>query len=140
MTKQAPKTLVDKLIRLRRKYWKTGDIDLFPAIEKVEKELSVAIFGNEDKWSVSTAIIDLGIEEPSTAAIQNATNAQIYAIFNACGIDVVGAEETKPEEKFGEFEQDEDFIQRFLNDPDRDNNDEKIEIRQQETSVETNGQ
>ena len=95
--KKAPKPLVDKLIRLRRKYWKTGDIDLFPAIEKVEKELSVAIFGNEDKWSVATAIIDLGAGEPSTAAIQNATNAQIYAIFNACGIQVISNDETGEE-------------------------------------------
>jgi len=140
MTKKAPRPLVDKLIRLRRKYWKTGDVDCFPAIAKTEKELSVEIFGTEDKWSVASYIIDLGVGDPSMTAIPSATNSQIYAIFNACGIEVVVAEEKQTEEKFGEFEQDENSIQSFLNDPDRDKTDKDIKTEQEETSVETNVQ
>jgi len=44
------KETMDELIRISKKYWRTGDTDILPARIKLAEELSDQAFGNAYNW------------------------------------------------------------------------------------------
>ena len=82
------KTTMDELARIVRKYWATGDTDLFDAIYRKASELSEQAFGSDEKWLQFCDILDGAIN-----LNQNTSNDTIYKIFGLLGIEVeVGAD------------------------------------------------
>ena len=89
--KYMEKKPLDELIRITRKYWETGDVDILDAKLKHAKDLSVSVFGNEGKWCMFSdlifAIIRLNKET---------TNLDIYSVLELLGYylhEMIGTEE-----------------------------------------------
>ena len=77
------KTTMDELARIVRKYWATGDKDLFDAKYWKASELSEQAFGSDAKWLQFCDILDGAIN-----LNQNTSNDTIYKIFGLLGINV----------------------------------------------------
>ena len=77
------KTTMDELARLVRKYWSSGDTDLFDAKYRKASELSEQAFGSDAKWLQFCDIVDGAI-----CLNQNVSNDIIYQIFGLLGIEV----------------------------------------------------
>jgi hypothetical protein len=71
---------LDELIRITRKYWETGDVDILDAKINHAKKLSVSVSGNENRWCMFSdlifAIIRLNKET---------TNLDIYGVLETLG-------------------------------------------------------
>jgi len=85
--KKISKPLLDELIRLSRKYWRTGDADLLGTKNNAAMRLSEDTFGDNHHWlafcDVVSAILGAG------GLIPKASNAQIYTVFEAMGYELV---------------------------------------------------
>ena len=77
------KTTMDELARIVRKYWATGDTDLFDAKYRKASELSEQAFGSDEKWLQFCDILDAAI-----CLNQHVSNDIIYKIFGLLGIEV----------------------------------------------------
>ena len=77
------KTTMDELARLVRKYWSSGDTDLFDAKYRKASELSEQAFGSDEKWLQFCDILDGAI-----ILNQNTSDDIIYKIFGLLGINV----------------------------------------------------
>jgi len=93
--KQAPGGMSDKLIRLRRKYWDTGDVDILSACDATEEQLSQLLFHDDMHTNDMSNAIDL-CAKGKFGLLPRATNWQIYNVLAAYGIEVVA--ETEKEE------------------------------------------
>ena len=84
------KTL-NEFIRIIKKYYRTGDTDLFPKKLELAEQLSKQAFETEANW---LAFCDLvGSVIGGSGLKRNATNKEIYAIFELLGVHVEEAEE-----------------------------------------------
>lgn len=82
----ADRAIVDEIIRIERKYTKTGDTDLLGTKNQLAIDLSEKVFGNPYRW---TALSDaIGAAVGPQGIMPNASNRQIYDILKAYGIDV----------------------------------------------------
>ncbi|MDD4279926.1 MAG: hypothetical protein PHX74_09360 [Candidatus Sumerlaeales bacterium] len=84
------KTTMDELARIVRKYWATGDTDLFDAKYRKASELSEQAFGSNAKWLQFCDILDGAI-----CLNRNVSNDTIYKIFGLLGINVSAPVETQ---------------------------------------------
>jgi hypothetical protein len=83
--------MLDELIRLRRKYWKTGDVDVLPAGYEKAKEISNAVFGNIYRNTGFCGLVDAILS--GNGLRPNASNKDIYTAFEAVGFTVSGDEQ-----------------------------------------------
>jgi len=81
---------MDELARLVRKYWSSGDTDLFDAKYRKASELSEQAFGSDAKWLQFCDIVDGAI-----CLNRNVSNDIIYKIFGLLGINVSAPVETQ---------------------------------------------
>ena len=72
-----PKTL-DELIRLSRKYRKSGDTDILPVKNQTAFKLSFETFGHENNWLYLCDFVNGALR-------LGATNDMIYEAFKAIG-------------------------------------------------------
>ena len=84
------KETMDELARIVRKYWATGDTDLFDAKYRKASELSEQAFGSDEKWLQFCDIVDGAI-----CLNRNVSNDIIYKIFGLLGINVSAPVETQ---------------------------------------------
>ena len=77
------KETMDELARLVRKYWSSGDVDLFGAKYRKASELSKQAFGIDARWLQFCDILDGAI-----CLNRNVSNDIIYKIFGLLGIEV----------------------------------------------------
>ena len=77
------KETMDEQARIVRKYWATGDVDLFGAKYRKAYELSEQAYGSNAKWLQFCDILDSAI-----CLNQNVSNDIIYQIFGLLGIEV----------------------------------------------------
>ena len=68
--KAIKKSTLFELVRLTRKYARTGDVDILPARIETAKELATQAYGKDNAWS-------------SFAAFMNAT-VGVYALYPKC--------------------------------------------------------
>ena len=81
--KTIQKKTLDEAIRISRKYWETGDVDILEARYKRSSELSNQVFGENSKFCAFSDLIDSVLN-----LNKGATNELIYAIFALVGINV----------------------------------------------------
>ena len=95
--KQVSKKRMDDLIRISRKFWKTGDKDLLGTRTNIARGLSASAFnGNDGRWDDFQNIVDLCTR--SWSFLPNATNTQIYSVFSVFDIEVVDDTEARDEQ------------------------------------------
>ncbi len=82
----ADKSIVDEIVRIERKYAKTGDADILDAQHRLATELSESLFGDTYKWCALKETIAAAVGPHGL--LPKATNQQIYDILKAYGIDV----------------------------------------------------
>ena len=81
--KTIQKKTLDEAIRISRKYWATGDIDVLQARYAQTVKLSEQSFGSNYKWCAFNDLIDSVLH-----LNKGATNELIYAVFALVGINV----------------------------------------------------
>ena len=81
--KYIPKELLDELIRLTRKYWKTSDKDVLPLKTIVARELSEKVFKTSYRWICFGDFVNAIIGE--TGFQPGAKNDVVYKAFEAVG-------------------------------------------------------
>lgn len=94
--KTLDKRLLDEIIRLTRKYTKTGDVDLLWTRHTKAGQLSTQTFGNDYRWLAITDMVS-SILGPS-GLIPHAANATIYRAFEAVGFEVRDVPQEVPDE------------------------------------------
>ena len=77
------KTTMDALVRIVRKYWAMGDVDIFDLKHNKGNELSEQAYGSDSKWLPLLDIVESVIN-----LNQNTSNDTIYKIFGLLGIEV----------------------------------------------------
>ena len=77
------KKSMDELIRISKKYWRTGDTDLLPARFKFAEELSDQAFGNDHNWCYILDLVNSAVKFNKSI-----TNETIYMMFALAGISV----------------------------------------------------
>jgi hypothetical protein len=77
------KKSMDELIRISKKYWRTGDTDLLPARIKLAEELSDQAFGDDYNWYSFSDLVDGAVK-----LNKSITNETIYMMFALAGISV----------------------------------------------------
>ena len=77
------KKSMDELIRISRKYWRTGDTDLLLARIKFAVELSDQAFGNDYNWCSFSELVNSAVKFNKSI-----TNETIYKMFALAGITV----------------------------------------------------
>lgn len=82
MSKKLDKKLVDEVIRLTKKYYRTSDVDIIPAIRKAENELEQ---NNKANWDLVRLIGDLASYTQNSG---KGTYEDIYKALGAFGIIV----------------------------------------------------
>ena len=88
MMKKINKKLLDELIRIERKYWKTGDTDLLDKQTLLAHDLSKFTFGNDGSWLKFSDFV--GSIVASNGLKKSATNQDIYNAFAVLGYEVAG--------------------------------------------------
>jgi len=98
--KPIPKDKLDELIRITRKFARTGDADLLQAKHCVAYELSKIVFNDEFRWLCFSDLVGaiVGVHGLRT----NAGNQTIYKAFEAVGYVV------EDEEKAGDGDAEDD--------------------------------
>ena len=81
--KKVNKKPMDELIRISKKYWRTGDTDLLPARIKFSEELSNQAFGNDYNWCSFSELVNSAVKFNKSI-----TNETIYTMFALAGISV----------------------------------------------------
>lgn len=74
---------LDKAIRISRKYWATGDVDILESRFSCTKRLSNQAFESEHKFCSFSGLIDSVLH-----LNKGATNELIYSVFALIGICV----------------------------------------------------
>ena len=77
------KKSMDELIRISKKYWRTGDADILPACIKLANELSEQAFGNGCNWCPFLDLVHSAVKFNKSI-----TNQTIYMMFALVGISV----------------------------------------------------
>lgn len=77
------KKSMDELIRISKKYRRTGDTDLLPARIEFAEELSNQAFGNDYSWCSFSDLVSSAVKFN-----ESITNETIYAMFALAGIAV----------------------------------------------------
>lgn len=77
------KKSMDELIRICKKYWRTGDTDIIRAIIKLAEELSDQAFGNNYNWCSFSDLVNSAVKFN-----ESITNQTIYRMFALAGISV----------------------------------------------------
>lgn len=72
---------LDEAIRLERKYWQTGDIDLLPALDE---DMSAAIYNEETHLYGLKSIVD-GI----AVSCPYAKNETFYKVLEILGYEII---------------------------------------------------
>lgn len=94
--KKINKKLLDELIRVIRKFWKTGDTDLLPLKTSLSFQLSTQVFGNENRWLAFSEFV--GAIAGDRGLKHSATNRDVYNAFAAIGYEVAEIAEDVEEE------------------------------------------
>ena len=97
MKRQIKKETLKEIIRLYRKYWKIGDIDILGTKSQKCEELSIQAFGNDNAWSSIGDIVS-GITSLCCHYGMNITYETIYKVFELLGFEIV--EENEINQKF----------------------------------------
>jgi hypothetical protein len=89
--KPIPKENLDELIRLTKKYYRTGDVDILPAIHKAAGQLSVSVCGDVHAGIAISDIVSaifggFGLK-------RDATYQDVYDVFALLGYEVVSNSE-----------------------------------------------
>jgi hypothetical protein len=89
--KPIPKENLDELIRLSKKYYRTGDVDLLPAQRQAAEQLSVSTRGDTlgglaFSGMVSAMFSGFGLK-------RDATYQDVYDVFALLGYEVVSGSE-----------------------------------------------
>ncbi len=79
------KKTLDELIRVTRKYYKTGDTDLLALKNHICNSLSEQAYNNKTKWIYFGDMVDSLINLNGRN-----TNQTVYTVFEAVGIKVKG--------------------------------------------------
>ena len=77
------KETMDELVRIVRKYWAMGDVDILDLKHNKGNELSEQAYGSDAKWLPLLDIVESVIN-----LNQNTSNDTIYKIFGLLGIEV----------------------------------------------------
>ena len=85
--KPIPKENLDELIRLTKKYYRTGDVDILPARSQAANQLSVSIRGDTLSSLAFTDVVSamfggFGLK-------RDATYQDVYDVFALLGYEVV---------------------------------------------------
>ena len=89
------KSELDKAIRISRKYWKTGDVDILAARSNAVKSISIKLTGEEYSAGAVQDVIDAMIS--GFGLKQHATNQDIYDVFTLLGYEI--KDDTEPDEE-----------------------------------------
>lgn len=89
--KPIPKENLDELIRLTKKYYRTGDVDLFPAMRYEREQLSLSVRGDVNAGIAISDIVSamfggFGLK-------RDATYQDVYDVFALLGYEVVSNSE-----------------------------------------------
>lgn len=86
------KETLDEIIRLTKKFNKTGDVDILP--EKHEKafQLSKEAFGEDRRWIDFTDLVNAALDLKDTV-----TSEDIYSLFKILGLEVAETEQEHDE-------------------------------------------
>ena len=88
--KHVKKATIDEMAWLVRKFWSSGDTNIFNAKYRKASELSEQAFGSNAKWLQFCDILDGAI-----CLNRNVSNDTIYKIFGLLGINVSAPVETQ---------------------------------------------
>lgn len=81
---------LDEVIRLTKKYYETGNKDFLSVREVSRDKLSMEAFGNDLQWCAFTDLV--GSIIGGYGLNKNATNADIYRVFEVLGYEIKGTE------------------------------------------------
>lgn len=86
MNRKIDKGMLDELIRLERKYTRTGDVDILEKKDQIAMDISQSTIGSTRKFiafsdTVGSVLGPLGHDK-------NATNETIYKVFEALGYEI----------------------------------------------------
>ena len=81
--KTIQKKTLDEAIRISRKYWATGDVDILEARYKQSSKLSNQAFGENSKFCAFSDLIDSVLHLK-----KGATDELIHSVFALVGINV----------------------------------------------------
>lgn len=84
------KDCLDEIIRLTRKYTKTGDVDVLSLKHRFDNQASMSAFGTNSKWLAIDDIVS-AILGPG-GINKSAPNSMIYDIFKVVGIEIKESE------------------------------------------------
>ena len=94
--KPIPKENLDELIRLTKKYYRTGDVDLLPAMRCESEQLSLSVRGDSH---AAISISDIVSAMFSGFGLKrDATYQDVYDVFALLGYDVVSDSEGDEDE------------------------------------------
>jgi hypothetical protein len=94
--KPIPKENLDELIRLTKKYWRTGDVDILPAERYAGDKLSLSIRGDVYASSAFRNIVNAMFS--GFGLKPNATYQDVYDVFALFGYEVVSEPEGSEDE------------------------------------------
>ena len=82
------KKTLDEIIRLTKKFNKTGDVDILPKKHEKAFQLSKEAFGKNDRWISFTDLIKAALDLKDTV-----TSEDIYSLFKILGLEVSETEQ-----------------------------------------------
>lgn len=91
MKRQIKKETLKELIRIYRKYWKTGDVDILGTKNQKCDELSIQAFGRANACLSMSDIVG-GITTLCCHHGMNITYEAIYKVFEIIGFEIVDTE------------------------------------------------
>ena len=94
--KKINKKLLDELIRVSRKYWKTGDTDLLPKKIDLSYQLSTQAFGSNNHGLSFCDFVDAIVQ--NSGLKHSATNQDVYNAFAVLDYEVAEIAEDVEEE------------------------------------------
>lgn len=80
------KKTVENLIELLRKYWESGDINIYNNVIIASELVSMELYGTETKWMILRDFIS-GM--CGKQALKDCSNDEIFEILKLVGIEVV---------------------------------------------------
>ena len=82
------KETLDEVIRLTKKYNKTGDVDILPKNHEKAFQLSKEAFGKDSMWLSFTGLVRAALDLK-----YNVTSEEIYSLFKILGLEVSETEQ-----------------------------------------------
>lgn len=86
--KTISKETLDEIIRLTKKYNKTGDVDILPKKHEKAFQLSKEAFGTDINWINFTDLVNAALDLKDTV-----TSEEIYSLFKILGLEVSETEQ-----------------------------------------------